>query len=267
MTETKGKIKLAGVLESLYRTYNTRDYVDPDPLVFLYRYPDVREREIAGLIAALFAYGRVSQIMKTVGFILDTMGPSPRDYLLCSGLTDLARDFRGFKYRFTTAEHLVALMAGIRSILRGSGSLHACFLEGMVPGDSSILPALSRFIRNLQTCGDTGILTADPARNSACKRNHLFLRWMVRNDTVDPGGWHGISPSCLMVPLDTHMHRAGTLLGFTRRKQGDVRTAMEITRGFLELSPDDPVRYDFCLTRFGIRQEMTMEELGNLLNP
>jgi hypothetical protein len=39
-------------LQRLYRKYNRRCYVDPDPLVFLYRYRDIRDREIAGLIAS-----------------------------------------------------------------------------------------------------------------------------------------------------------------------------------------------------------------------
>jgi hypothetical protein len=35
---------------------------------------------------------------------------------------------------------------------------------------------------------------------------------------------------------------------------------MEITDGFRNLSSDDPVRYDFALTRFGIRDELDMKK-------
>ncbi len=51
-------------LEELYRRINRRDLVHPDPLEFLYDYPDPLEREIAGLVAAALAYGRVTQILK-----------------------------------------------------------------------------------------------------------------------------------------------------------------------------------------------------------
>ncbi|HOX23331.1 MAG TPA: DUF2400 family protein, partial [Elusimicrobiales bacterium] len=52
-------------LEELYKRYNRRDYVHPDPLEFLYRYHRLQDRELAGLIAASLAYGNVRQILKS----------------------------------------------------------------------------------------------------------------------------------------------------------------------------------------------------------
>ncbi len=45
----------------------------------------------------------------------------------------------------------------------------------------------------------------------------------------------------------------------TERKSSDMQTALEITRGFGRIEPDDPVRYDFALTRLGIRNDADME--------
>ena len=104
-------------------------------------------------------------------------------------------------------------------------------------------------------------LLPDPDRGSACKRLHLFLKWMVRVDAVDPGGWTVLPPSALVVPVDTHMHRIGLALGLTERGQADIRTALEMTEAFSLVRPDDPVRYDFALTRFGIRPDLDMEAL------
>ncbi|MCD6487215.1 MAG: TIGR02757 family protein, partial [Syntrophobacterales bacterium] len=98
-------------------------------------------------------------------------------------------------------------------------------------------------------------LLPSPAKGSACKRLNLFLRWMVRHDDVDPGGWDDISSSKLIIPLDTHMHRICLALGITKRKQADMKTALEITRSFQVMAPHDPVRYDFALTRLGIRKD------------
>jgi len=33
-------------------------------------------------------------------------------------------------------------------------------------------------------------------------------------------------------------------LGLTRRKTGNLRTALEVTRAFAAVCPNDPVRYD-----------------------
>ncbi|MFC1474950.1 TIGR02757 family protein, partial [bacterium] len=95
-------------------------------------------------------------------------------------------------------------------------------------------------------------LTPAPRRGSACKRMNLFLRWMVRRDDVDPGPWTDVPASKLVVPLDTHMHRISSGMGLTSRKQADLKTAIEITDAFRAISPEDPVRYDFALTRLGI---------------
>ena len=137
------------------------------------------------------------------------------------------------------------------------GSLYGCFLSGYGPGDSNILPALSFLVGELTgpVKGGYNSLLPLPERGSACKRLNLFLRWMVREDRVDPGGWTRVSPAKLIIPLDTHMHRMGVGLRLTGRKNADMRTAMEITRSFKKIAPRDPVRYDFALTRLGIRRD------------
>ena len=61
-------------LDAIYSRYNKREYIAPDPLQFLSDYPAVREREIAGLVAALLAYGRVAQILKAVSQVLEILG-------------------------------------------------------------------------------------------------------------------------------------------------------------------------------------------------
>lgn len=256
--------KLRARLDILYGRYNKRAYVDPDPLLFLYDYPDLRDREVAGLVAACLAYGRVELIMKTVGAVLGAMGPGPYRFVMETDRAGLERRYAGFKYRFARAAHLTALLAGIRDILEGQGSLAACFSEG-VKGGGGVAGGLEHIYRAVAAAGDVGHLLADPRKTSACKRSHLYLRWMVRQDEVDPGGWAGVSPALLVYPIDTHMYRIGRMLGFTRRKSADRRCALEITQGFKALNPEDPVRYDFALTRFGIRRQFNADDLKHFL--
>jgi uncharacterized protein (TIGR02757 family) len=78
---------------------------------------------------------------------------------------------------------------------------------------------------------------------------------MVRRDNVDPGGWDDVPASKLIVPLDVHMHRISVSLGLTKRKQAGLRTACEITDAFRIIEPKDPVKFDFCVTRLGIRDD------------
>ena len=57
------------------------------------------------------------------------------------------------------------------------------------------------------------------------------------------------------------MFRICRSLGFTGRKNPDMKTAVEITKCFRRLVPDDPVRYDFALTRLGIRNDEDRDEV------
>jgi hypothetical protein len=54
------------------------------------------------------------------------------------------------------------------------------------------------------------------------------------------------------------MHKICHLLGLTKRRQADMRAATEITKAFRTITPADPVRYDFSLTRLGIRKDADM---------
>ncbi len=254
--------QLAPHLEDIFRRFHRKAYIHPDPLEFLYRWKDVKEREIVGLVASSLAYGRVLQILKSVSVVLDTMGPSPYRYVTRTPLKIMAKDFSAFRHRFADGCHLSALLFGIGRVIRKFGSIEACLAQGMATCGSDPWSGLVHLYEQL-TCGrkPLGHLLADPHKTSACKRLHLYLRWMVRSDAIDPGGWRCISPASLIVPLDTHMFAIGRRLGFTRRRQADRGAALEITDGFRAICPCDPVRFDFSLSRLGIRQELTLSLL------
>jgi len=248
-------------LDGLYAQYNHRRYVHPDPLEFLYDYPDSLDREIVGLIASSLAYGRVAQILKSVSAILEKMQPSPRAFIMGSSAKKLQSAFSGFKHRFTTGVEIAAMLFKTGELIEQYGSLNKCFIEGFNGDDETIIPGLSVFAKRFNSGNNDSknSLMPDPDRGSACKRLNLFLRWMVREDDVDPGGWNGIPASKLVIPVDTHMYRICSSLDMTCRRQADMQTAIEITDYFREISPDDPVRYDFAITRLGIRKDAETE--------
>ncbi len=250
----KSLVKHKQAIEDLYARSHRRSWVHPDPLEFLYRYGEVGDREVAGLVAAVLAYGRVGQILRSVSVVLDRLGPSPRDFLLGASMVRVRRTLAGFRHRFSTGAQLAGLLEAMRSVIRQYGSLQACFLTRLHQEDQTVLAALTAFVGRLDEAagGLCGHLLPDPAKGSACKRYHLYLRWMVRCDEVDPGGWEQVGPERLIVPMDTHMHRIALALGATRRKTADLRAALETTDAFRTISPHDPVKYDFTLTRLGI---------------
>lgn len=245
-------------LDGLYHKYNRREFVHPDPLEFLYNYPDLKDREIVGLVASSLAYGRVAQILKSVSIVLKKMGSSPYAYIMKKPPREIENDFRDFKHRFTTGGDKSSLLIGAKKVIEQHGSLYSCFKAGVSATDETLMPALSRFVAAIAKGANVNVLNVlpPPEKGSACKRLNLYLRWMIRSDEVDPGGWDEIPKEKLIVPLDTHMFRIGHSFGWTKRAQANLKTAIEITNGFKRLNLADPVKYDFTLTRFGIRNDM-----------
>lgn len=260
MTERRQKLDLA--LEDLYEKYNRAEYVAPDPLQFLAAYPDPADREVAGFICAMFAFGAVGQIVKTLDIVLRRL-PSPAGFLAYAHAEELSLMFKDFRYRFVDGVQLSALLLAMKSLRETHGSLNAALVSHYIESDDTIMPALSGFMRELSSISQNkrNYLMPQPLKGGTCKRLHLYLRWMIRQDAVDPGGWQGVPPSKLIVPLDTHMSRICTQLGFTNRKTANGRRAEEVTAAFREICPEDPVRYDFTLTRFGIRKDLDVKDL------
>lgn len=235
----------------LYDRYNRPEYIDPDPLSVVRGYDSREEREIAALLGSSLALGRVELILKSIDDLLSRL-PRPLTSLAQLSEEELRERSAGYRYRFFTGEHLCNLLIALSRLLRREGSIESSLRR---LGDGSLQQGLAAMVDELLLLapGPTSILLSRPAAGSASKRLHLFLRWMVRRDAVDPGGWDAFSPSELLVPVDTHMLQVARALGITRRKQADRRTSEEITRFFRRWEPADPVRYDFVLTRFGIR--------------
>ena len=247
---------LRPTLDELYSQYNQRRFVDPDPLAPIYRYAVPRDQEIVGLIAASLAFGNVRQILKSIDTVLAAF-PNPSATLPSLSHAKIIARIDGFRHRYVTGIEMASLLAAAGAALREYDSLGACFTALDDPADGTLLPGLTRFVAYLRTHGrlEKNYLLPDPALGSACKRWFMLLRWMVREDAVDLGHWKHLGAHRLVVPVDTHMHRAALGLGLTRRKQADLRSALEITRAFQAICPEDPVRYDFCLTRLGIRAD------------
>jgi uncharacterized protein (TIGR02757 family) len=248
------------LLEKLYARYNHRGFVPPDPLQFVYRYMDRRDMEIAAFLASALAYGRVRQIERSLTQLFDRMDNAPFHFTAHFNDSGRAR-LRSFKHRFTTGDDVADLLMLFRRVFDEEGSLESFFSRGYRDEDATVLPALSRF------CGvlcrmhrgpvPTGLnyLLADPSRGSVSKRLNLFLRWMIREDEVDPGLWKSIDKAKLIVPMDVHMSRLCRILGLHDDKTISQSTALKVTRAFAEIEPSDPVKYDFALSRIGILED------------
>jgi uncharacterized protein (TIGR02757 family) len=221
--------------------------------------------EVAGLLAASLAYGRADLFLPKVDRLLREMGPSPARFVRALDLTGARRLLSGFVYRFNVGADAAVLLLGMGGMLRRRGSLEAGFAHHLRQSDGSLHQALAGFVRELREVDQRAVeralgpvrglghLLPVPLGPGAAKRLNLYLRWMVRGpDEVDLGIWKSLSPSGLVVPLDTHVARVASRLGLTRRKTMGWLAAEEITESLRRIDAEDPVRFDFVLCHHGM---------------
>jgi uncharacterized protein (TIGR02757 family) len=238
-------------LDALVATFDIST-IEPDPLQVVHRFSNPRDQEIAGLIAAAFAYGRASIVVANAGTVLARMKPSPYEYLVKFDRIEAMSRFAGFAHRFQKTRELVDLLDRMANVIRIYGSLSEAFRACYDRHDVDIGPALEKFVALFADTKALEYLMPSPARGSACKRMNLFLRWMVRRTSPDLGIWTFVDPAKLLMPVDTHIHRIATFLGLNTRKSADWKAARQITDALARFDAADPVRYDFALCRLGI---------------
>ena len=241
-------------LDALYQEWNDPAFIPPDPLMFVVKYNDSLSREIVGMLAASLAFGNVKHIARGMDDLLHHIR-DPREFTMEASRHSRERALNSFRYRFVKGADVAHLITGMHGCISRYGSLGDCFLSCLRPDEENVMGALDRFTRLLRADMDgvQNYLLPDPANGAACKRLHLFLRWMIRRDQVDPGPWSDrISPALLCVPLDTHMSRIARLLGLTRLRHTGRSCVLDVTRAFSLITPEDPVKYDFALTRLGM---------------
>lgn len=165
----------------------------------------------------------------------------------------------GFKHRFNDHIDFALLFESMKMAINEFGSLENFFLQS---DGNDIKGALESFSSGLKQYGmkihgsrrkSFEYLLPSPAAGSACKRLNMYLRWMVRNDdSIDLGIWKSVSPSKLIIPVDTHIASIARQLKLTSRNSADWLMAEEITDVLRQIDPADPVRFDFSLCRAGM---------------
>ncbi|ETD27162.1 TIGR02757 family protein [Helicobacter canis NCTC 12740] len=217
---------------------------------------------------------------KSQGSYLD--GNDRRDF---SPLPHLSRKAESFRlenilcatfpyYRFQTSNDVKLLFASLACII-AQGGLESSFSRKAPP--LAVISAISQAI-----CSHASRILASPlyapffshdycarflasrqfsqgfsflvgfSPSSPLKRWNMFLRWLTRKDHIDLGLWQDLlSPSDLLLPLDTHTLRISRALTLLQRKSYDRKAVLEVSAALKRFCAHDPIRYDFALYRIG----------------
>ena len=250
---------MKAALDQLYTSFDHPESA-LDPIQIVRRYPRTEDREIVAFVAAGLAFGRVASVMASVDAVCRVMGPSPAAFVRAFEPSRQGAPLVALGHRWIRGVDLVALLWILRELVQAHQSLERAFAKGLAGPAADVGGAIESFSsaaravdlrpaygRRIPAAPGTYYFFSRPSSGGACKRINLFLRWMVRQDGIDPGGWTAVSPAQLVVPLDTHTIRVGQCLALTRRKSPGWKMAVEITDGLRAFDPIDPVRYDFAL--------------------
>ncbi len=221
-------------------------YDKPDPLLVASKYQD----EYISLICALFAYGNAKQIVK----FLESL-----DFTLLEMSDEvISKELSGHYYRFQKSHDVIALFIALKR-LKSLDSIEEIFYQGYQK-EHNILDGLWNFIDSLrevypyESRGYSFLVGSVPKKIGSAgtyKRYLMFLRWMVRQDSLDMGLWSKIDKKDLIMPLDTHTFTVSRKLGLLKRKTYDMKAALELTQTFRTFDESDPIKYDFALYRLG----------------
>ena len=244
--------ELKDFLDTKYKGYSKAEFIGSDPIQIPHRFTKKQDIEIAGLFAALFAWGQRKTIINKASELLERMGNAPYDFISGASADDLSA-LNGFVHRTFNADDVRGFAMALQRFYKKNQSLESLFIhpEDVIDLKNGLHQFKQFFIAK-------GILKRterhlpDPFSNSAAKRINMYLRWMVRKDGVDFGIWQNISPALLSCPLDVHSGRVARSLGLLNRKQNDWRAVEELNIALRKLDPLDPVKYDFALFGLGV---------------
>ncbi|MBR5646505.1 MAG: TIGR02757 family protein [Treponema sp.] len=258
------------ILMNLADTYETKEFYKNDPSQFLcwYNKSQIIDIECAAFLSAMLAFGRREQFIPKIKDILtlaDKKSGSVSKWIheKCPGFKLGDNKY----YRFYSYNDLYDFFQRIEEILCNYGSLGECVKKILVNGDSpnipypSLLPQIiisTLFKDQIIVPGGHGGQTS--LYSSPKKRIHLFLRWMVRqNSPVDLGIWDFISPADLIIPLDTHVLQESVKLGLLPYgAKGTMGTALELTEQAKQIWRSDPVKCDYALFGLGVDENRSL---------
>ncbi len=238
--------------------FNQPNFIELDPISVPHQFKKKQDIEIAGLIAAVLAWGQRVTIINKAKDFLTRMDNSPYEFLINHKTNDLKR-FKNYKHRTFNETDALYFVEFLSQFYKKHDSLEEAFAINKT--DDHVGNGLINFHHLFFSLDDFPARTkkhiSTPERKSACKRINMYLRWMVRKDDhgVDFGIWKNISPSQLICPCDLHVERVARKLKLIKRKQMDWETALELTTNLKKLDPIDPVRYDFALFGLGVMEK------------
>ena len=256
MNATSDKLKTK--LISLANKYEVISFCDEDPSQFLHWYKKrTANIELASFIAAMLAFGNRKQFIPKIQQILQTADKSAGSISIWLQNKAYKSVFeRGSKkyYRFYSYDDMQIFFDELADLLKKHNSIGSYFHEQWNKLQKTMQPQELPHLADIISQSFPKSRIVPKGKTSANKRLHMFLRWMVRqNSPVDLGLWSWYPQSALLIPLDIHVMQEAQKLGLLPSKvTASRKTAIALTKKMEEVFPGDPSRADYALFGLGV---------------
>ena len=247
---------LAEKIRFLAGKYETPAFLEKDPSLFMHRFSDEKNQELAAFISANLAFGRRDQILRHVEQILSAADKNLYDWILKSEYGKMFPVSDKSFYRMYSFSAMRIFFDSIKEILEQSGTLGKHFKKLYSGQEDNCGGHLCNVIAS---CFPKECTLIPYTKTSACKKLNMFLRWMVRdNSPVDLGLWKWFSKKELLIPMDTHVLQTAVQFNLIEKTSSGkvpgatIRMAEMLTEKMKEVFPEDPCRADFALFGLGV---------------
>lgn len=242
-------------IDELVQTYETKEFFYDDPVGIPNMFSDKKDKEIAGFIASLVAYGRREVFLKKLAILFEIAQNEPLNFIL-----NFEPEVLGdFNYRFGKPDDFAQIFNIMRDLYEKEGGLEELFKYGYENqiNDNMFIPVTDYFYSKARDNSAQGFrfMLPDARKGSAMKRMCMYLRWMVRKGPVDFGLWDFMPASDLYIPLDTHVARISREMGLLTRNANDFKSVIELTENLKKFDANDPAKYDFALFGYGVNNK------------
>ncbi len=255
----KNIASVVAFLEDVYEYYHRSEFIGSDPITYprnaIAKGLPIHEVEYIAFLSAMFAYGNVKAIQRFLENLFNEYGTNPM--AIRSGAIKANKHLY---YRFQSSQDVANIISSVAGVYQDYGSLQG-LMDSQKLGTSNQMSSSefgvmkggfnNHFRRNTPLTSGVKMMFAQVDK-SAAKRLSMFLRWMIRDDNIDMGLWSDYTPSVLAVPLDVHITQFGRRIGLLQTSNASKKNMNTVTDFFISISPEDPVKYDFALTRPGI---------------
>lgn len=246
-------------LDKYIEEYETKDFINSDPVQFVHRFNTKEDNEIAGFIASMFAYGKREVFIEKLNYIFNLMENCPLDYV--KSFNYKSNNIKNCDYRFSKDCDLVQILK-ILNILYNENETIETLFEYSYKQKNDIWNMFQGVVdyfyarQNMEITKGFYHLLPNPAKKSALKRLNMLMRWFVRKSEVDIGIWKFVDKSELLIPLDTHVAKISRKLNLLKRNDNAYESVIELTNNLKTFDPKDPVKYDFALFGYGVNNKV-----------